>query len=196
MQTRESNETPEVDKTNEDRPSQNAHEDEVQPKVLPQLHENEIKDSSPAKGHPPASTDARPKLPCQFYARGTCRYGANCSFAHHEAPKAPSMGSADAPPAKVDLRAQVLCKFFASGTCRNGVKCPFSHPKPPPRQAPKVPPVVMARVAPPLGLSGKSQVLCQFFAKGHCRDGYGCPYSHEEGKAIEMALENDVSSSR
>ena len=159
------------------------------------LHEDASEGPSPTKRHPTAPNSPLAKIRCQFFASGTCRNGDNCPFTHQEAPQPPSVGDVQTPPAKIDWRAQVPCKYFASGTCRDGLKCPFYHPEVEPPQAPNVPPEDMDRLAQPSGLSGKSQVLCQFFAKGTCRDGSGCPYSHEEGKVIEKAFEKGVSPS-
>ena len=75
----------------------------------------------------PAKLDSRARVACKFFASGTCRDGANCSFSHQEAYRVQSVNVGHAEASGPDWRAQVTCKFFAKGSCRDGQDCPYSH---------------------------------------------------------------------
>ena len=94
--------------------------------------------AGPASASPRAAGTSRPgraQTPCVFFAKGSCRNGAHCPFAHikpaddlpdvsklevKEEPQAP-----DSPPRRPSGVA--ICRFFAQGLCRNGANCRFSH---------------------------------------------------------------------
>lgn len=51
------------------------------------------------------------KKKCEFYNRGSCGKGAQCTFSHNFIPDA----------------AKRICKFYLSGSCSKGEDCPYSH---------------------------------------------------------------------
>jgi len=61
-----------------------------------------------------AAAAAAPKRsqPCAFFARGRCRRGAACAFAHARPPT---------------TKAAPRCTFFAEGRCARGAACRFAH---------------------------------------------------------------------
>lgn len=75
-----------------------------------------VVDEHPA---PATSSTAKPRQPCVFFLKGTCRNGDSCPFLHDES--AVAHGSAEPGSSKT------VCRFFASGTCTKGDQCKFSH---------------------------------------------------------------------
>ncbi|KXH41656.1 hypothetical protein CNYM01_09833 [Colletotrichum nymphaeae SA-01] len=74
----------------------------------------------------------------------------------------------------------MICKFFANGFCSRGDKCAFPH------IYQSVPPgpsheVVLEDVVStgPAAEDSRSKIACVFFAKGHCRNGVKCAFSHD-----------------
>ena len=59
----------------------------------------------------PAAARPKKRQPCAFFARGHCRRGAACAFAHA------------CPPSKTTK----ACTFFAEGRCARGADCRFAH---------------------------------------------------------------------
>ena len=77
------------------------------------------------------------------------------------------------------LKGKPPCRFHAQGRCRSGEACPFSHAH---VAAAGAPPVVVPIAVPtgPMGRPGlPSPQPCRFFARGQCRSGEACPFSHE-----------------
>ena len=79
------------------------------------------------------SRPGRAQTPCVFFAKGSCRNGAHCPFAHVKADDVPDVSQTkhpgeeapDSPPRRPSGVA--ICRFFAQGLCRNGANCRFSH---------------------------------------------------------------------
>jgi hypothetical protein len=61
---------------------------------------------------------AKPKQPCPYFQRGTCRFGDACKYSHTTSPH--DSGSAKKLP----------CHAFARGACKYGSQCKFSHDAP------------------------------------------------------------------
>jgi hypothetical protein len=61
---------------------------------------------------------AKPKQPCPYFQRGTCRFGDACKYSHTISPH--DSGSVKKLP----------CHAFARGACRYGSQCKFSHDAP------------------------------------------------------------------
>uniref|UniRef100_A0A6V2HMQ0 mRNA export factor GLE1 n=1 Tax=Ditylum brightwellii TaxID=49249 RepID=A0A6V2HMQ0_9STRA len=74
------------------------------------------------------SQDNRP--PCRFFAQGTCRNGANCTFSHGSTNNAQpnnAFGGGGGGNSNNGTDKKQPCRFFAQGKCRNGANCKFSH---------------------------------------------------------------------
>ncbi len=84
---------------------------------------------------------------CEFYKRGSCKFGDTCHYLHPRsaagvanAPSSslratasafsPTQGAASAKVAVRDTSSQPFgpCRFFAHGRCTKGTACPFPHP--------------------------------------------------------------------
>jgi RNA exonuclease 4 len=95
--------------------------------------------AGPSRGaaSPRAAGTSRPgraQTPCVFFAKGSCRNGAHCPFAHIKSEELPDVSklnvqeepeAPDSPPRRPSGVA--ICRFFAQGLCRNGANCRFSH---------------------------------------------------------------------
>ncbi|CAD6441535.1 58b70620-cdf0-46e4-89e1-1cdae8c87a01 [Sclerotinia trifoliorum] len=83
-----------------------------------------------------------------------------------------------------------LCKFFAKGNCTRGEKCRYSHEKT--TTTPRIPgsqrkPSKTASL--PSTKDPRSQIPCHHYARGNCRNGSNCPYSHVAQKENKMDLD-------
>jgi len=56
--------------------------------------------------------------PCSFYAKGRCKRGQACSFAH---------GDEDLRPQPDFFRTQLCVEFFRDGSCSFGMSCRYAH---------------------------------------------------------------------
>ncbi|KAJ3566919.1 hypothetical protein NP233_g6695 [Leucocoprinus birnbaumii] len=97
--------------------------------------------SGTAQGQPKAPNQlpgTHRRTPCSFFAKGTCRNGANCPYSH-ECPNVLAVGSCNndncavcqnAPGAssgQSQPQSQRPCTFWPQGKCRDGDKCQFAH---------------------------------------------------------------------
>lgn len=65
-----------------------------------------------------ASSEAN-RLPCKFFAMGTCSQGDACAFVHDYSILVPL---------PLSQKVGVVCSFFSKeGSCSRGVACPFAH---------------------------------------------------------------------
>lgn len=121
------------------------------------------------------------ETPCIHFARGSCRNGPKCTFAHWTVsattPKPPrhAGGSHVSKP----------CIFHAQGICRYGDTCRDSHVAAPrtPSAAPQTP-TKSPTVSFGMGRSSGSPLPtspfgpCKFFMRGFCKEGEKCPFPH------------------
>ncbi|TPX51866.1 hypothetical protein SeLEV6574_g00067 [Synchytrium endobioticum] len=63
--------------------------------------------------------------PCEFYMKGRCSLGTNCSFSHDISPSLITSSHLR----KEDTRSTTICTFMIRGMCRNAVTCPYAHEK-------------------------------------------------------------------
>ena len=105
---------------------------------------------------------------CSYWAEGSCTKGDSCPFSHGEGATgvairlAANTGSAggEAPSPGRTPRPRRACTFFAAGVG----PCAYEHDE-------------------------RSQQPCSFFAKGACRDGERCPFSHGAASGAAAAPE-------
>ena len=125
------------------------------------------------------------KTPCIHYARGSCKNGAKCTFAHTSIGP-PSPFSSPSPPQHVGgSQTKKPCIFYAQGTCRYGDTCRDSHAAASPT-APRAPrtPTKSPTVSFGMGSSPTSPLPtspfgpCKFFTRGFCKEGEKCPFPH------------------
>ncbi|KAH7383128.1 hypothetical protein BKA64DRAFT_761293 [Cadophora sp. MPI-SDFR-AT-0126] len=113
------------------------------------------------------------KEPCWFFSQGTCTYGASCRKAHDLMPA--SSASSSNPPIEITSAAQTKAVFATNPAAL--YQLPVRSLKP------DVQPFVPTA-------SGQSDDLihdrpeihltpCIFYAKGYCRNGSECAYSHD-----------------
>jgi len=125
------------------------------------------------------------KTPCIHYARGSCKNGTKCTFAHSST-GAPSPFSSPSPPRHVGgSNVSKPCIFYAQGKCRYGDACHDSHVAGPPT-TPASPRTPTKSPAVSFGM-GKSPASplptspfgpCKFFTRGFCKEGEKCPFPH------------------
>lgn len=115
-----------------------------------------------------------PAVRCRFDLKGCCRSGSDCPFVHERLRKSPTSEQAD------PALSPMICKFFAKGFCSRGDKCAFPHiyqsvPSGPSHE------LVLEDVEPtgPAAEDSRSKIACVFFAKGQCRNGVKCAFSHD-----------------
>lgn len=133
------------------------------------------------------------KTPCIHYARGACKNGSKCTFAHSSV-SASSPFSSPSPPRHVGGPSHVAkpCIFYAQGACRYGDKCRDSHVAAPPTTpgapaAPGTPTKKLPAVSFGMGRSFPSPPPtspfgpCKYFPRGFCKEGEKCPFPHING---------------
>ncbi|KAJ7684220.1 hypothetical protein DFH06DRAFT_1072788 [Mycena polygramma] len=103
--------------------------------------------------------------PCQYFNRGSCMKGNNCTFSHESGTASP------APAVDVAPTTPRPCQYFSRGSCMKGSGCPFSH------EGGTVLPVQAAAVA-------LTTPRCQYFSRGSCMMGSNCTFSHESPEVI------------
>ncbi|KAJ8069812.1 hypothetical protein OCU04_000227 [Sclerotinia nivalis] len=83
------------------------------------------------------------------------------------------------------------CKFFANGYCMRGEKCRYSHEKTTTPRISGSPRQQSKTASLPSTQDPRSQIPCYYYARGNCRNGSNCPYSHlaEKGKKIDVDLD-------
>ena len=117
----------------------------------------------------------KPRVPCRYYALGSCSKGDACQFTHEG-----SDDSARSAAPRLESSPRVPCRYFAGGLCAKGDSCSFAHEKSPqPSASVDLVPV------PQLYTDTRSQIPCQFFAKGYCRNGDVCPFAHSKMDTME-----------
>lgn len=148
--------------------------------------------------------------PCKFFAAGYCTRGDSCRYSHE-----PISNSASAPPpaprddAKSNASKRVASHFLQGGSWREQqVFAPAED------HAQNVPSTNILRSTQPLpetplairrrepGLAqgtpdSRSQIPCYHYARGSCRNGNTCPYSHldksnKSEQKVEAALDPEV----
>ena len=106
--------------------------------------------ASPAPPAPADAAEDKRMIPCRHHLNGHCRNGAHCDYLH--LPRSPSHGS---PQSGGSDR-------FGSGTFDGSDDIPSSDDGSYSRRSG----------------GGRSNVFCQFFMAGYCRDGDNCPNRH------------------
>ncbi|GAA5805667.1 hypothetical protein HPULCUR_011190 [Helicostylum pulchrum] len=133
-----------------------------------------------------------PTVLCNYFLKGFCKQGDNCTFKHEGEP---------APPPTINT----VCQFFKTGSCNQGEECNFSHDlKLEPcrffhmqgscEQEDRCPyshePLNEDRLTRLRALTGP----CRFFHfKGYCNTGDACLFSHNEASEEEKkAVESNI----
>ncbi|KAK7460241.1 hypothetical protein Landi51_00489 [Colletotrichum acutatum] len=101
--------------------------------------------------------------------------GSDCPFVHERPRKSPTYDKAD------PALAPMTCKFFAKGFCSRGDECAFPHIYQCVQSSPSH--ESMLGGVQPTGLAAedsRSKIAYIFFAKGHCRNGVKCAFSHDD----------------
>lgn len=143
---------------------------------------------------------------CKFFVAGYCMRGDSCRYAHEATPGIPNLVSA-APPAPRDVAKSNTNKRVASHFLQGGlwreeqVFTPpgsyaqdFSSPSIPQSTQPFAQGQAAFRSREPglakLTSDSRSQIPCYHYARGDCRNGNTCPYSHfERGDRSEQKVE-------
>ena len=153
---------------------------------FPANRKNDLKNSLGAAEWFPGSVRT---VPCVFFSRGYCREGAACPYPHDAAVQATGTASVTQsnnfivdPPVAFPAR---ICRFYAMGSCNRGQDCPFSHDNAVENMLdPKAPAWIDGKIGDG-GAAVETMELCRFFAKGHCKSGSMCRFSHDNA-AVTM----------
>eukprot|EP00927_Polykrikos_kofoidii_P053728 TRINITY_DN4828_c0_g3_i1.p1 TRINITY_DN4828_c0_g3~~TRINITY_DN4828_c0_g3_i1.p1 ORF type:complete len:1132 (-),score=141.05 TRINITY_DN4828_c0_g3_i1:52-3366(-) len=135
---------------------------------------------------------------CAYYARGDCKKGDDCEFIH-----APDEQDGDGAGASVAKHTGRVCNFFAWGTCRRGESCPFVHSDDQNDGG-------LAKecddgyegsdsnsvLERPNRFKRMKAAVCSFFARGECKKGDQCSFSHPEAHVFDYQEDYDDGSHR
>ena len=124
------------------------------------------------------------KTPCIHYARGSCKNGSKCTFAHSSVGASP-FSSSSPPRHGGGLQVARPCIFYAQGACRYGDKCRDSHVAAP-HTTPAAPGTPTKSPAVSFGMSRSPSSPpstnpfgpCKYFTRGFCKEGQKCPFPH------------------
>jgi hypothetical protein len=125
------------------------------------------------------------KTPCIHYARGSCKNGTKCTFAHSSVSASSPFSKPNPPPRVGGSHPSKPCIFYAQGICRYGGACRDSHLSSQPTtpatpQTPTKSPTVSFGMdrSPPSPLPTSPFGPCKFFTRGFCKEGEKCPFPH------------------
>jgi hypothetical protein len=121
---------------------------------------------------------------CKFFVRGHCMRGECCRYSH-EITLPTSNTARLPPPALCDVKNLSASKPPAASSTKNSSPNPFQSKQPALQNALAF--SIKGDPAHPTEDS-RSQILCYHHARGNCRNGSACPYSHLGG-GIEQVVE-------
>ena len=123
----------------------------------------------PGGGPGGGSAPTAPRSPCKWFAKGSCRDGASCLFAH----AATGGGGAAPGHGGGGGESTAVCRWHAKGGCRDGARCRYLHPE-------SGGPIGAGWPRSPTGGGGnKVTTPCQWETRGGCKSRATCPYLHK-----------------